>query len=724
MKLKFKILILLLTVSLLPFITISYTLIERTAFELEKKAENSILNLVKAKTENYNTQFEILRKEIETGAEVIGKEWGKWESKANMSYIWVSPDNKIRKQHIEELKNFEMVMDVILGIVNRNEKVSLAYFGTEKGVCFISDVKTVEKLKEIKYFEHRERKWYVEAIKSNRSVWTEYIDVNTGDITLSISKAVSNNGLIGVLSLDLPLQTIKKNILDIKFEGSGYSLLVNRNGYIWVHPEYTAAGKKWNESFEGENIFNISGLKEIGSEVKNGSTGFKMIYLTGKKHYAFFSPLNEINGSLVFILPESVVIKGIEEERNKMILIAIFISIGIAIISIIFSDHITKPLEKLQKATREVAKGNFDYKVDVSGKDEVANLSYDFNRMIEEIKNSRKKLEESEKRYRGVFEESTDVIYISTPDGRLIDINKAGERLFGYSREELLNMNVVNLYERKEDREKFKKDIEEKGMVKDYEVKLKRKDGKTLYCLLSTVMINKGDKTFYQGIIRDITAIKEAKKQLEMYNTLLRHDITNKIQIILSSLELIKYADTEEEKKKLIEKAYENVVQAQQLLQKLSIIMKAENIETKEIDLKDALMKSITKYEHFAYEKGIKIKYNIKDGCVIANELLENVFSNLIENAIYHSKCKNIEIDVIEEKEKFVIRIKDDGVGIPKEIKNKIFEPGVKGKESKGSGLGLHLVKTIVEGYGGKIIFKEDGGTTFEIHLRKCSLMG
>ena len=58
--------------------------------------------------------FEILRKEIETGAEVIGKEWGKWESKANMSYIWVSPDNKIRKQHIEELKNFEMVMDLSL----------------------------------------------------------------------------------------------------------------------------------------------------------------------------------------------------------------------------------------------------------------------------------------------------------------------------------------------------------------------------------------------------------------------------------------------------------------------------------------------------------------------------------------------------------------------------------------------------------------------------------
>ena len=68
-----------------------------------------------------------------------------------------------------------------------------------------------------------------------------------------------------------------------------------------------------------------------------------------------------------------------------------------------------------------------------------------------------------------------------------------------------------------------------------------------------------------------------------------------------------------------------------------------------------------------------------------------------------------------------VIEIRDDGRGIPKEIRDKIFEWGIKGKESKGSGLGLHLVKRIIESYGGKITLKEaEKGATFEIRLQKC----
>jgi signal transduction histidine kinase len=142
----------------------------------------------------------------------------------------------------------------------------------------------------------------------------------------------------------------------------------------------------------------------------------------------------------------------------------------------------------------------------------------------------------------------------------------------------------------------------------------------------------------------------------------------------------------------------------------------------KEMDLESVLNKSLEKYEYLSKEKGIRIKINLKSKCcVLADDLLENVFSNLIENAIIHSGCKNIEINVDEKEDEVIITIQDDGCGIPKEIADKIFEWGVKGKESKGSGLGLHLVKRIVEGYGGKILLKESQqGTVFEIHLRKC----
>ena len=207
-----------------------------------------------------------------------------------------------------------------------------------------------------------------------------------------------------------------------------------------------------------------------------------------------------------------------------------------------------------------------------------------------------------------------------------------------------------------------------------------------------------------------------------MYNSLLRHDISNRNQITLGCLELLKEGNLTDEQKKLVEKAYEHLVHSQQLLQKLSIINRVGEKKLKEMDLESVLNKSLEKYEYLSKEKGINIKINLKNKCwVLADDLLENVFSNLIENAIIHSGCKNIEIDVDERDDEVIITIKDDGRGIPKEIADKIFEWGVKGKESKGSGLGLHLVKRIVERYGGKILLKDSQqGTVFEIHLRKC----
>jgi len=421
------------------------------------------------------------------------------------------------------------------------------------------------------------------------------------------------------------------------------------------------------------------------------------------------------------LLPEKAVVAGINEAIKNAVAIVFAMFIGIVVVAYLFSATLTEPVQKLQRATKEIAKGNLDYIVEVKGKDEFAELARDFNKMVEELKISRKALKESEEKYRGIFEESTDVIYISTEDGHLIDINKAGEKLFGYTRDELLNMNVENLYQKKEDREKFKREIAQKGFVKDYEVKLRRKDGKIIDCLLSTNMIKKAGKIFYQGIIRDVTQIKEARRQLDMYNSLLRHDISNRNQITLGCLELLKEGDLNEEQRKLVEKAYEHLLHSQQLLQKLSIINKVGEKKMKEIDLEEVLKRSIERYSYILKEKGINIKMDLKKECVMADDLLENVFSNIIENAIIHSGCKNIEIYVDEDGEDVIITIRDDGKGIPKEIVDKIFEWGVKGRDSKGSGLGLHLVKRIVEGYGGKILLKESQqGTVFEIRLKKC----
>ena len=119
-------------------------------------------------------------------------------------------------------------------------------------------------------------------------------------------------------------------------------------------------------------------------------------------------------------------------------------------------------------------------------------------------------LQESEARYRSLFGESQDAIYITTQYGAFVDMNRSFLDLFGYTRDEILKLNAKIAYVNEKDVENFKKIIKKEGYVKAFEQKLKKKDGTVMDCIL-TVTTKKdaeGRIIAYQGIIRDITAEK------------------------------------------------------------------------------------------------------------------------------------------------------------------------------------------------------------------------
>jgi PAS domain S-box-containing protein len=129
-------------------------------------------------------------------------------------------------------------------------------------------------------------------------------------------------------------------------------------------------------------------------------------------------------------------------------------------------------------------------------------------------------LREAEERFYNLSEQSGDAIYITTREGEIVYINQSFLNLFGYTREDITDLNAKDTYVNPDDRSRFRKEIKQKGAVKDFEVKLRRKDGAEMDCLITANVrrANDGRILGYQGIIRDITEHKRAEEKIKEYS--------------------------------------------------------------------------------------------------------------------------------------------------------------------------------------------------------------
>jgi PAS domain S-box-containing protein len=154
----------------------------------------------------------------------------------------------------------------------------------------------------------------------------------------------------------------------------------------------------------------------------------------------------------------------------------------------------------------------------VDQQDEISHVGRSFNRMAAALERQREESRKSEENYRMLFEETKELVFISTPEGRYLDINPAGVELLGYSsKDEVLQLNInTDVYANPEQRKIYAQLLAENGFVKDYELELKRKDGQKLTVLSTTTAVRnkKGDIVAYQGVNHDITARKQESEML------------------------------------------------------------------------------------------------------------------------------------------------------------------------------------------------------------------
>ena len=377
-------------------------------------------------------------------------------------------------------------------------------------------------------------------------------------------------------------------------------------------------------------------------------------------------------------------------------------------------------------------------------------------RDITERKRSAELLKNTEEKYRRLFEESREVVFISSAEGKFLDINPAGVELFGYdSKEELLQIDIGRtLYLNYQDREELLRAQETHGFVKDYEIIARRKDGQRLIVLETSnaVRDENGKVVAHRGILRDITERKSLERQLLQSQKMdaigqlaggIAHDFNNILTAILgySELLLAEYPPGFPYRHD-IEEIAKAAARAAALTRQLLAFSRRQVMQPRVLDL-NSLVADMNKMLRRLITENIELRTELEPqlGQVKADPAqIEQVILNLVVNArdampeggVLTIRTSNA--DIAEELSAqplnvppcryVVVSVNDTGHGIDPEVQGRIFEPFFTTKEiGKGTGLGLSTVYGIVKQSGGFITVQSEvgRGSDFRVYLPRSS---
>ncbi len=313
-------------------------------------------------------------------------------------------------------------------------------------------------------------------------------------------------------------------------------------------------------------------------------------------------------------------------------------------------------------------------------------------------------------------------IIVWDPAHKITRFNHAFEHLTGYAADEVIGKRLDLLFpeeSREESLCKIQRTLTEHW--ESVEIPILGRDGWVRIALWNSANIyDKDGKTLLATIAQgqDITERKQiekklnaAKMQAELYLDLMGHDINNMHQIALGYLELARDMQADGGGSEYLVRPIEVLQRSALLIQNVRKLQKLKEgvFQNQEVDVSKVLSDVHLEYD-MVTQKTVTLNLNGYEHCYVkANELLHDVFANLVSNAIKHTGDQAdivIDMDVVKDNGSGYCRvmIEDNGLGIPDDLKDQVFNRMRRGTTNvQGMGLGLYLVKSLVESYYGQV---------------------
>ncbi|MBI5681178.1 MAG: PAS domain S-box protein [Methanobacterium sp.] len=385
-------------------------------------------------------------------------------------------------------------------------------------------------------------------------------------------------------------------------------------------------------------------------------------------------------------------------------------------------------------------------------------LKETLNKLEEMVEERTKDLFLANNYNRNLIETALDPLVTIGPDGKITDVNKATENVTGYSREELIGTDFADYFTNPVEAKKGYQHVFKSGMVRDYPLEIKHKDG-SLTPVLYNASVYKDEFNDVVGVFaaaRDITERKKAEKELKKYwenleeqvklrtselaksNADLKqfayvasHDLREPLRMIINFLQLLerRYQDQlDDDAQEFIFFAVDGAKRLDTMIIDLLEYSRVANKEMmfSEVDFVEVLDQINLNLNVIINENNAKITYDQLPKNIRADEnQMILLFQNLITNAIKYRSNERPEIHVSAEKEddQYLFNVKDNGMSINPEHLERIFTIFQRlhtHHEYEGSGIGLSIAQRIVHQHGGEIWAESEPGkgSTFKFTIK------
>jgi len=464
----------------------------------------------------------------------------------------------------------------------------------------------------------------------------------------------------------------------------------------------------------------------------------KLVWSEGRSGYVAVWPLTTydgiVKGVLVYHVPRDELGDTLAYLRYG-ILGAILTSILLAgAASLLLTRQVTRPLSETRDAAIRVASGDYAATVPVKSRDELGEVARTFNYMAEEIEHYVGEIQEQKRRLEAVLEASPEAVVATDSGERVTMVNAAAARMLGI---------------RASDRGRTLEDIGAPRAI----LRCLREASATGVAVREVEL---GEKAFWAyaaqmnrgqpgngdaGIIlavRDITEHRSLEKAKTAFVSDLSHELRTPLTTIQSAVGLLERARDRLDplEYRALELADQELKRIRGMVEELMTLAQMDSwkyqLEVGPANMTTIIQTAIESVEAKAQRFGIKIYFDDagEHRCVCDVQKLYQVFLNLLDNAIkYSDSGARVDVEIEEDDSTLTVRIRDTGVGIPKEELSQLFERFYRvdkdrSRATGGSGLGLAISRQIVEMHGGSISVESevDVGSVFEVRLPKAFL--